>query len=100
MAEGCAIIENYHSAQAYSGKSFNYYDTATGKWVQDWIRSGGPGDRQHFDHGEFKNGRMHFTYESTNQTGDKIKGNFKFDFICRDSVGQYKDVTDENGKTL
>jgi hypothetical protein len=53
-----------------------------------------------FDHGEFKNGHMHFTYESTSQTGDKIKGNFKFYFICRDSAGQYKDVTDENGKTL
>jgi hypothetical protein len=99
MAGGCAILENYTSIQAYTGKSFNYYDTITNKWKQDWIGSGGPSDRQHYDQGEFSNGAMRFTYESKNPTGEKIRGNFLFYFISRDSVRQYQDVIDANGKT-
>ena len=100
MAGGCAILENYISTQAYTGKSFNYYDTVSNKWKQDWIGSGGPSDRQHYDQGEFSNGNMHFIYETTNPTGEKIKGNFIFYYISHDSVRQYQDVTDVNGKTL
>jgi hypothetical protein len=55
MAGGCAIMENYTATQAYSGKSFNFYDTTTGKWERDRIGSGGPGDRQHYYNGEYKN---------------------------------------------
>jgi hypothetical protein len=100
MAGGCALLENYTSTQAYTGKSFNFYDTVSGKWEQDWIGSGGPGDRQHFYNGEFKNGSMHFIYETTNQKGEKVKGNFIFYFIDRDTVRQYQDLMDENGKTV
>ena len=52
MAGGYAILENYTTNQAYSGKSFNFYDTITGKWEQDWIGSGGPSDRQRYMNGE------------------------------------------------
>jgi hypothetical protein len=100
MAGGCAILENYTSTQAYTGKSFNYYDTVSGKWKQDWIGSGGPGDRQHYDRGEFANKNMHFTYETTIPSGEKVKGNFIFYSISRDSVRQYQDLIDSNGKTL
>jgi hypothetical protein len=100
IAGGCALLENYTSTQAYSGKSFNYYDTVSGKWMQDWIGSGGPGDRQHFYAGEFEKGTMHFMYETTGQNGEKVKGNFIFYFISPDSVRQYQDVTDDQGKTV
>jgi tetratricopeptide (TPR) repeat protein len=100
MAGGCAILENYSAMQAYTGKSFNYYDTVSGKWKQDWIGSGGPSDRQHYDQGEFTRGNMHFTYEMTNAKGEKIKGNFIFYFISSDSVRQYQDVIDSSGKTI
>jgi tetratricopeptide (TPR) repeat protein len=100
IAGGCAILENYSSTQAYTGKSFNFYDTASRKWQQDWIGSGGPADRQHFYNGEFNNGAMHFIYETTNPKGEKIKGNFIFYFIDRDTVRQYQDVMDDNGKTI
>jgi tetratricopeptide (TPR) repeat protein len=33
MAGECAILENYSATQAYSGKSFNFYDPITGKWA-------------------------------------------------------------------
>ncbi len=100
MAGGCAILENYTSTQAYTGKSFNYYDTVSGKWKQEWIGSGGPSDRQHYDQGEFTNGNMHFTYETTNPAGEKVKGNFIFYFISHDSLRQYQDLIDSSGKTL
>jgi hypothetical protein len=100
MAGGCAILENYTATQAYSGKSFNFYDTITGKWEQDWIGSGGPGDRQRYYNGEYKNGTMHFTYETRNANGSKTKGTFIFYNISRDSVRQYQDVTDDNGKII
>jgi hypothetical protein len=100
MAGGCAILENYTSVQAYTGKSFNFYDTVTGKWEQDWIGSGGPGDRQRYYNGEYKNGAMHFNYETTGLKGEKVKGNFIFYFIDKDTVRQYQDLTDENGKTV
>jgi tetratricopeptide (TPR) repeat protein len=99
MAGGCAILENYTSIQAYTGKSFNFYDTIAKKWEQDWIGSGGPVDRQRFYNGEFKDRAMRFTYTSTSAAGEKIKGNFIFYFISPDSVRQYQDVTDDNGKT-
>jgi tetratricopeptide (TPR) repeat protein len=100
MAGGCAILENYTSVQAYTGKSFNFYDTIAKKWEQDWIGSSGPVDRQRFYEGEFKNGAMRFTFTSTNPGGEKIKGNFIFYFISKDSVRQYQDVIDDNGKTI
>jgi hypothetical protein len=100
MAGGCALLENYVSTQAYTGKSFNFYDTAAGKWEQDWIGAGGPGDRQRYYNGEFKNGAMHFIYETTNPNGEKIKGNLIFYFINQDSVRQYQDLMDSNGKTI
>ena len=100
MAGGCAILENYTATQAYSGKSFNFYDTTTGKWEQDWIGSAGPGDRQHYYNGEYKNGTMHFTYETVSANGSRTKGTFIFYNINRDSVRQYQDVTDDNGKII
>ncbi len=64
----------------------------------DWIR--GPVDRQHYYNGEYKNGNMHFTYQVANPDGTHTKGNFIFYNISRDSVRQYQDITDENGKII
>ncbi len=100
MAGGCAILENFTSVQAYDGKSFNYYDTVAGSWEQNWIGSGGASDRQRYYNGVFKDGKMHFIYETTNPGGQKVKGNFIFYFINQDSVRQYQDVMDTAGKTI
>ena len=100
IAGGCALLENYTSTQAYDGKSFNFYDTITGKWEQDWIGAGGSGDRQHYYDGVFKDGKMQFIYETTNSNGGKAKGNFIFYFVSHDSVRQYQDIVDSSGKTV
>lgn len=39
---GCVVFENWQSAtSSFAGKSFNTYDTATGRWNQVWVDSGG-----------------------------------------------------------
>jgi tetratricopeptide (TPR) repeat protein len=101
MAGGCAILENWTSTQAENGKSFNYYDQQTGKWEQDWIGSGGfASGRQRYYNGEYKNGAMHFTYETTNAKGEKQAGNFIFYNIDKDTVRQYQDISNDGGKTF
>ena len=100
IAGGCAILENWTSTQSQTGKSFNYYDQAAGKWEQDWIGGGGLGGRQRYYNGEYKNGAMHFTYETTNAKGEKQPGNFIFYNIDKDTVRQYQDISSDGGKTF
>jgi len=98
ISGGCALLENWTSTQASTGKSINYYNTATGKWEQDWIGSaGGP---QRYLNGEYKDGAMQFTYEFTNAQGKKQTGNFKFYNVDKDTVRQYQDVNNDDGKTV
>lgn len=94
----CALLENWTSTQAQTGKSINYYNPSTGKWEQDWIGSGG--GPQRYLNGEYKDNVMHFIYESTNANGQKITGNFKFYNIDKDTVRQYQDVNNDDGKTV
>ncbi|MBC7401407.1 MAG: tetratricopeptide repeat protein [Mucilaginibacter sp.] len=99
MAGSCALLENWTSSQAHNGKSFNYYDKQAGKWEQDWIGSGGVSDKQRYLNGEYKDGAMRFTYQSTNPNGQKQIGKFIFYNIDKDTVRQYQDLSTDDGKT-
>jgi hypothetical protein len=55
ILEGCALIENWSSAQGGSGKSLNFFDRADGKWHQTWIDASGGAL---FLSGRFENGTM------------------------------------------
>ncbi len=41
IAKGCALHENWRSAQGGDGQSLNVYDKANGKWTQFWIGADG-----------------------------------------------------------
>ena len=97
ISGGCAILENWTDTKDHPGKSINYYNPATGKWEQDWIGSGG--GPQRYLNGEYKNNVMHFTYENM-ANGKKITGNFKFYNMGKDTVRQYQDVNNDDGKTV
>jgi tetratricopeptide (TPR) repeat protein len=97
ISGGCALLENWTSGQNGTGKSINYYDTTVHKWEQDWI--GSDGEAQHFFNGEYQNGMMHFTYSKI-INGGPINGNFIFYNINKDTVRQYQDVADKNGKIV
>jgi tetratricopeptide (TPR) repeat protein len=99
IAGSCALLENWTSSQAHIGKSFNYYDPKAGKWEQDWIGSGGAGDRARYINGEYKDGAMRFTNESINAKGQKQLGKFIFYNIDKDTVRQYLETSTDDGKT-
>jgi hypothetical protein len=40
-ADGCLLLESWSGAGGGSGNSINFYDPATGKWVQTWVDSSG-----------------------------------------------------------
>jgi hypothetical protein len=97
ISGGCAILENWTDTKGHTGKSINYYNPATGKWEQDWIGSGG--GPQRYLNGIYKDSIMHFTYESTVK-GKPVSGNFKFYNIDKNTVRQYQDVNNDDGKTV
>jgi tetratricopeptide (TPR) repeat protein len=99
MAGGCAILENFTSTQQYTGKSFNYYDPAKTKWEQDWVGSGGAGDRARFYNGEYRDGAMRFNNETTDAKGTKTLGTFIFYNIDKNTVRQYLEQSTDGGKT-
>ena len=73
---GCAILENWTSKiELYNGKSLNYVDPVTKKWKQTWIGQGG---LQEFVDGEYRDGAMRFTFETTDPQGHKLIGRFIF----------------------
>src|SRR5918992_3271668 len=37
----CVVFENWTGARGSSGKSFNVYNAATGKWRQTWVDNSG-----------------------------------------------------------
>lgn len=96
VSGGCSLLENWNATTAGNGKSLNYYDANAGAWEQDWI--GSAGGSQHYLNGEYKNGIMHFTYESA-ANGQKITGNFMFYNIDKNTVRQYQDMSTDGGKT-
>jgi hypothetical protein len=98
ISGGCALLENWTSTKDSPGKSINYYNLSTQKWEQDWMgSSGGP---QRYLNGEYRDGAMHFTYESTDAKGKKITGNFIFYNVDNNTVRQYQDVNNDDGKTV
>ena len=41
ILNGCAVLEEYETANGYAGKSLNFHDGKSGKWHQVWIDNGG-----------------------------------------------------------
>jgi tetratricopeptide (TPR) repeat protein len=104
ISGGCAILENYTSVQyPYNGKSINYYDGSKGKWEQVWVGSSGVGpgtsDITHFVNGEYRDGALRFTFETTQQ-GQAAIGNFIFYNLGPDKVRQYQETSTDGGKSF
>lgn len=100
---GCMILENWTAKGAVPnvGKSINYVNTATGKWEQHWVGSGGLNlnNPQLFVNGEYKDGAMRFESTSTSPQNQKQIGRFIFYNMGRDQVRQFYEVSTDEGKT-
>ncbi|SRR5258706_3615193 len=95
----CTILENWQSYNnPFSGKSQNWYDTATKKWTQLWIGSGG--GHQYFTDGEYKDGAMRFKFQQPDANGIMQPGNFIFYNLGPGKVRQYNEVSNDGGKTF
>lgn len=98
IAGDCAILENWTSAAGnFSGKSINFYNTLTSKWEQHWI--GSAGGYQKFDHGEFKDGAMRFSFTRVNGNGSESIGRFIFYNQGSDQVRQFSESSKDQGQT-
>jgi len=92
----CVIYENWTSAapQNYAGKSFNLYNSGTGKWMQTWVDD--KGAVIEFIDGEYKDNKMVFVTQPDNQNQGTRLTFFNLD---KNNVRQLFEVTSDAGKT-
>jgi tetratricopeptide (TPR) repeat protein len=91
----CVVLENF-SQGPYSGKSFNYFDSAINKWREDWVDSAG-GSISYT--GEYKDNAMHFEGESHTPSGRIVKVRLTFFNLGAGKVRQFAESTTDDGKT-
>ncbi len=97
ISGGCAILENWDS-QASTGKSINFIDPNTNKWKQSWSGSYANGN-QEFTNGEYRDGAMHFDFETKDAQGNRITGRFIFYNQGPNQIRQFSETSNDNGKT-
>lgn len=96
MLGECVIYENWTSAppQNYSGKSFNLYNAATGKWMQTWVDD--KGAVIEFINGEYKDNKLVFV---TNPDPQNQITRLTFSNLESNLVRQLFEVTNDDGKS-
>lgn len=97
ISGGCAILENWESPNS-NGKSINFIDPVTNKWKQSWAGNYANGT-QEFVNGEYKDGAMRFTFETTDAQNNKIIGRFIFYNLGPNQVRQFNETSADGGKT-
>ncbi len=97
IAGGCALLENWDSP-ASTGKSINFINPVNNKWKQSWAGSYASGIQEFVD-GEYKDGAMRFTFETTNPQGAKIIGRLIFFNVAPGQVRQFNETSADGGKT-
>jgi tetratricopeptide (TPR) repeat protein len=96
MLGECVIYENWTSAppQNYSGKSFNLFNSTTGKWMQTWVDD--KGAVIEFINGEYKDNKLVFVTKPNSQ--NQIT-RLTFFNLEPNLVRQLFEVTTDDGKT-
>jgi hypothetical protein len=93
---GCIVFENYSQGDGYTGKSFNFYDAALGKWRQTWVDAFG--NVSEFS-GEFRDGAMRYEGETHRAEGRKVLRKMILTKLDADHVRQYSERSLDDGKT-
>jgi len=99
LLDSCIILENWTSTQGgYMGKSYNTYNTSTGKWQQYWVDNKG-GITEYFN-GHFEKDRMIFETANVKQPagGYKIM-KMTFYNLGPDKVRQHGESSVDEGRT-
>lgn len=94
---GCALWENWQPPQAAGhGKGLHVFNATAGKWEQHWVTASGAVVNFF---GEFKNGKMDYTTESTSPTGTKVTRVTHIYPVDKDTVRQHSEQTTDGGKS-
>lgn len=97
ILDGWVIQENWTSASASSGKSFNTYDPRTRRWRQHWVDDSGT--VTDYVDGVFKDGSLRFEASSIDPDGSKKQRTMTFFDQGPDRVRQLGEVSADGGKT-
>jgi hypothetical protein len=92
----CVIFENWTGRGGLTGKSFNVYNAAKGKWQQTWVDSQGNVLELH---GEFKDGAMRLAGENPNRQGGKTLHRLNFFPLEGGRVRQLWESSNDDSKT-
>jgi len=99
---GCMVLENWTAVgdPPHNGKSMNFVDPETNKWIQVWVGSSGINNLNitRFYDGEYKDGAMRFVFDRTVQ-GQKMIGRFIFYNEGPNQVRQFNEQSADAGKT-
>ncbi len=94
----CAVFENWRSARpgGMTGKSMNFYNPATKKWVQQWVGDDGGVINMEAD---FDGTSMLFSGDHIDLTGETKKMRMTLTPLENGDVKQFIEESDDNGQT-
>lgn len=99
---GCMVLENWTAigGPMHNGKSMNFVDPESNKWIQVWVGSSGINNQNitRFYDGEYKDGAMRFVFDRVTK-GQKIIGRFIFFNEGPNQVRQFNEQSADGGKT-
>ena len=101
-SNGCMVLENWTAigGPMHNGKSMNFVDPESNKWIQVWVGSSGINNQNitRFYDGEYKDGAMRFVFDRVTK-GQKIIGRFIFFNEGPNQVRQFNEQSTDGGKT-
>lgn len=95
VSDGCALLEDWTSAQGTTGMSINFYDPAVSKWKQTWV-GGFVGEYVEISHAE---GEILFGYSAINAEGEEVLNRLLFKLQDDGSVRQLFTASTDGGET-
>ncbi len=91
----CVLLENWTGSKGGTGKSFNLFNSAKGKWQQTWVDNSG---NMLELYGEFKDGVMQLVGENA-RNGKKTLQRITWKALDKDQVRQHWEQSQDDGKT-
>ncbi len=96
ISDGCIVQENWMPSGGPPGKSWNFYNSITGKWEQVWVGGGGGVLKLE---GEFKDGAMRYTGTTPARSGSPTMERLTFTPTADHGVHQFWEQSNDEGKT-
>lgn len=91
---GCALLENWTSANGNSGKSFNVFDAKKQEWRQHWIDDSGT---ETFYVGAFTDKCMSLTSDQLDPDGKQRLHRMRFFDLGSEGVRQWGEASEDRG---